>query len=110
VNRPHLISRILYSSDCRDRNDLKTRRIIYSFIQSNDANAGGDREVLDDVECAWHAAPARVLLLTGEAENWHHPTTVDLVHWLWLPVSNRQWRLAWKQTASSPTSGQPQAA
>jgi len=29
-NRPHLISRILDSSDCRDRNDLKTRRIYSS--------------------------------------------------------------------------------
>ena len=35
-NRPHLISQILDSSDCRDRNDLKTCRIIYSNkTQSN---------------------------------------------------------------------------
>ena len=47
-NRPHLISRILDSSDCRDspqgdssasRNDLTSCRVIYSFDQSNDANA-----------------------------------------------------------------------
>lgn len=37
-NRPHLISRILDSSDCSDFNDLKTCRVIYSFDQSNDAN------------------------------------------------------------------------
>lgn len=37
-NRPHLIKRILDSSDCRDRNDLKTCRVIYSFDQ--DAQAG----------------------------------------------------------------------
>lgn len=37
-NRPHLISRILDSSDCRDRNDLKTCRVIYSFNKSTEAN------------------------------------------------------------------------
>ncbi len=37
-NRPHAISRILDSSDCRDRNDLKTCRVIYSFDQDADAN------------------------------------------------------------------------
>ncbi|AFZ29712.1 FHA modulated glycosyl transferase/transpeptidase [Gloeocapsa sp. PCC 7428] len=37
-NRPHLISRILDSSDCSDRQNLKTCREIYSFEQSNDAN------------------------------------------------------------------------
>ncbi len=37
-NRPHAISRILDSSDCRDRNDLKTCRVIYSFDQDVDAN------------------------------------------------------------------------
>lgn len=37
-NRPHLISRILDSSDCRDLNDPKTCRVIYSFEQSNEAN------------------------------------------------------------------------
>ena len=37
-NRPHAISRILDSSDCRDRNDLKTCRVIYSFDQDPEAN------------------------------------------------------------------------
>ncbi|MDJ0615465.1 MAG: transglycosylase domain-containing protein [Calothrix sp. MO_192.B10] len=37
-NRPHAISRILDSSDCRDRNDLKTCRVIYSFDRDADAN------------------------------------------------------------------------
>ena len=37
-NRPHAISRILDSSDCRDRNDLKTCRVIYSFDQDSEAN------------------------------------------------------------------------
>ncbi|MBW4477317.1 MAG: transglycosylase domain-containing protein [Tolypothrix brevis GSE-NOS-MK-07-07A] len=37
-NRPHAISRILDSSDCRDRNDLKTCRVIYSFDQDPGAN------------------------------------------------------------------------
>lgn len=37
-NRPHLISRILDSSDCSDRQNLKTCRVIYSFEKSNDAN------------------------------------------------------------------------
>lgn len=37
-NRPHAISRILDSSDCRDRKDLKTCRVIYSFDQDPDAN------------------------------------------------------------------------
>ncbi|BAZ00370.1 FHA modulated glycosyl transferase/transpeptidase [Tolypothrix tenuis PCC 7101] len=43
-NRPHAISRILDSSDCRDRKDLKTCRVIYSFDQDPDAN----RRVLSD--------------------------------------------------------------
>lgn len=37
-HRPHLIKRILDSSDCSDRDDLKTCRVIYSFDQ--DATAG----------------------------------------------------------------------
>lgn len=37
-NRPHAISRILDSSDCPDRNDLKTCRVIYSFDQDPGAN------------------------------------------------------------------------
>ncbi|UKO99416.1 transglycosylase domain-containing protein [Nostoc sp. UHCC 0870] len=37
-NPPHAISRILDSSDCRDRNDLKTCRVIYSFDQDREAN------------------------------------------------------------------------
>ena len=37
-NRPHLISRILDSSDCRDRNNLKTCRVIYSFNKSTDVD------------------------------------------------------------------------
>ncbi len=37
-NRPHAISRILDSNDCRDRNDFKTCRVIYSFDQDPDAN------------------------------------------------------------------------
>ncbi|WP_017315929.1 transglycosylase domain-containing protein [Mastigocladopsis repens] len=37
-NRPHAISRILDSSDCRDRNDFKTCREIYSYDQDQDAN------------------------------------------------------------------------
>ena len=37
-NRPHLISQILDSSDCRDRNDLKTCRVIYSFNKSSEAD------------------------------------------------------------------------
>ena len=40
-NRPHLISRILDSSDCSDRNNLKTCREIYSHDKS-----GGSRQVL----------------------------------------------------------------
>lgn len=38
-NRPHLISRILDSSDCSDLKNLKTCRVIYSFNQSPQANA-----------------------------------------------------------------------
>lgn len=38
-NRPHLISRILDSSDCSDLKNLKTCRVIYSFDQSPQANA-----------------------------------------------------------------------
>ncbi|TAF07478.1 MAG: FHA domain-containing protein [Nostocales cyanobacterium] len=37
-NPPHAISRILDSSDCEDRNDLKTCRVIYSFDQDPDGN------------------------------------------------------------------------
>ena len=37
-NRAHLISRILDSSDCTNREDLKTCRVIYSFDQSSNAN------------------------------------------------------------------------
>ena len=37
-NRPHAISRILDSSDCRARDDLKTCRVIYSFDQDQEAN------------------------------------------------------------------------
>jgi membrane peptidoglycan carboxypeptidase len=37
-NRPHAISRILDTSICRDRNDLKTCKIIYSFDQDREAN------------------------------------------------------------------------
>ncbi len=37
-NRPHAINRILDSNDCRDRNDFKTCRVIYSFDQDPDAN------------------------------------------------------------------------
>lgn len=40
-NRPHLISRILDSSDCSDRNNLKTCREIYSYDKS-----GGLRQVI----------------------------------------------------------------
>jgi peptidoglycan glycosyltransferase len=37
-NRPHAISRILDSSDCRDQNDPKTCRVIYSYDQDPEAN------------------------------------------------------------------------
>ncbi|MFH7027793.1 MAG: transglycosylase domain-containing protein [Heteroscytonema crispum UTEX LB 1556] len=37
-NRPHAISRILDSSDCEDRSDFKTCRVIYSFDQDPEAN------------------------------------------------------------------------
>lgn len=37
-NRAHLISRILDSSDCPNRENLKTCRVIYSFDQSRNAN------------------------------------------------------------------------
>jgi peptidoglycan glycosyltransferase len=37
-NPPHAISRILDSGDCRDLNDFKTCRVIYSFDQDPDAN------------------------------------------------------------------------
>ncbi len=37
-NRPHAIKRILDSSDCRDRDDLTTCRVIYSFNQDREAN------------------------------------------------------------------------
>lgn len=48
-NRPHLISRILDSSDCRDRNDLKTCRVIYSFNKSTEANVRILRPEVADV-------------------------------------------------------------
>ncbi|MEH2417868.1 transglycosylase domain-containing protein [Nostoc sp.] len=38
LNPPHAIKRILDSGDCRDRNDIKTCRVIYSFDQDPDAN------------------------------------------------------------------------
>ncbi|BAZ30064.1 FHA modulated glycosyl transferase/transpeptidase [Cylindrospermum sp. NIES-4074] len=37
-NPPHAISRILDSSDCKDRKDLKTCRVIYSFDQDPNGN------------------------------------------------------------------------
>jgi peptidoglycan glycosyltransferase len=37
-NRPHAIKRILDSSDCSDRSDLTTCRVIYSFNQDREAN------------------------------------------------------------------------
>ncbi|MEA5505839.1 transglycosylase domain-containing protein [Halotia wernerae UHCC 0503] len=37
-NPPHAINRILDSSDCSDRKDLKTCRVVYSFQQNPDAN------------------------------------------------------------------------
>jgi peptidoglycan glycosyltransferase len=37
-NRPHAISRILDSGDCKDPEDLKTCRVIYSFDQDQEAN------------------------------------------------------------------------
>lgn len=37
-NRPHAIKRILDSSDCPDRTDLKTCRVIYDFNQDREAN------------------------------------------------------------------------
>ncbi|AFZ22583.1 membrane carboxypeptidase (penicillin-binding protein) [Cylindrospermum stagnale PCC 7417] len=37
-NPPHAISRILDSSDCKDRKDFKTCRVIYSFDQDPDGN------------------------------------------------------------------------
>lgn len=37
-NRPHAITRILDSSDCRDRKDPQTCRVIYSFDQDPEAN------------------------------------------------------------------------
>ncbi|MBE9189917.1 transglycosylase domain-containing protein [Gloeocapsopsis crepidinum LEGE 06123] len=48
-NRPHLISRILDSSDCSDRENLKTCRVIYSFEQSNDANVQAIQPNVADV-------------------------------------------------------------
>ncbi len=36
-NRPHLIDRILDSSDCSDRNNPQTCRVIYSFNQGGEA-------------------------------------------------------------------------
>ncbi|NRB06923.1 MAG: transglycosylase domain-containing protein [Richelia sp.] len=37
-NKPHAITRILDSSDCSDRNDPKTCRVIYSFDGNSNAN------------------------------------------------------------------------
>jgi len=37
-NLPHAISRILDSSDCKDRKDLSTCRVIYSFDQDSNGN------------------------------------------------------------------------
>ncbi|WGV26361.1 transglycosylase domain-containing protein [Halotia branconii] len=37
-NPPHAINRILDSSDCSDRKDLKTCRVVYTFQQNPDAN------------------------------------------------------------------------
>jgi len=37
-NRPHAIKRILDSSQCSDRDDLSTCRVIYSFNQDREAN------------------------------------------------------------------------
>lgn len=37
-NRPHAISRILDSSDCKDPKNLKTCRVIYTFDQDQEAN------------------------------------------------------------------------
>ncbi len=37
-NPPHAISRILDSGDCKDRNDVNTCRVIYSFDKDLDAN------------------------------------------------------------------------
>ena len=37
-NPPHAISRILDSSDCEDRNDLTTCRVVYSFDEDPRAN------------------------------------------------------------------------
>jgi len=48
-NRPHLISRILDSSDCRDRNNLKTCRVIYSFNQGNEVREQVLRPEVADV-------------------------------------------------------------
>lgn len=48
-NRPHLISRILDSSDCRDRQNLKTCRVIYTFNQSSEANVQVLRPAVADV-------------------------------------------------------------
>jgi peptidoglycan glycosyltransferase len=41
-NPPHAITRILDSSDCEDRNDLKTCRVIYSF----DSDPNSNKQVL----------------------------------------------------------------
>jgi len=48
-NRPHLISRILDSSDCRDRQNLKTCRVIYSFDQSSESKVQAVRPDVADV-------------------------------------------------------------
>ncbi len=42
-NRPHGIVRVLDSSDCSDREDLSTCRVVYEFGQAGDA----DRQVVD---------------------------------------------------------------
>lgn len=48
-NRPHLIGRILDSSDCRDRQNLKTCRVIYSYDKSAQANVRVLRREVADV-------------------------------------------------------------
>jgi membrane peptidoglycan carboxypeptidase len=48
-NRPHLIKRILDSSDCSDRNNLKTCRAIYSYDKSAAANVRVVRPEVADV-------------------------------------------------------------
>lgn len=59
-NRPHLISRILDSSDCSDRTKPKTCRVIYSFDQSD----GVDVRVLQP-----EVADVMTELLQGAIQN-----------------------------------------